>query len=244
MSELEALNPEQVNQFREMGYLVVENRIPEKILRDIRAEIERFEVEACGMEASNDRLDLEDSHSPDDPRLRRIKLPHKICEPVGELLHSDHILAPVRDLIGPDLRLHTSKLNMKSAGFGAAVEWHQDFAFYPHTNDDVLADRRPDRRHGRIRERPTHGRSRGRIRGRSWTTMRKAYSSARWTLRRSWLRHGTTPRRIGGILPARSRSITAASLHGSALNTSDRRPAACSVFRDHGGGRVSRSWVP
>ena len=52
---------------------------------------------------------------------------------------SDAILAPARDLIGPDLRLHTTKLNMKSAGFGAAVEWHQDMAFYPHTNDDVLA---------------------------------------------------------------------------------------------------------
>ncbi len=56
-----------------------------------------------------------------------------------DLMYSDHVLAPVRDLIGPDLRLHTTKLNMKSAGYGAAVEWHQDFAFYPHTNDDVLA---------------------------------------------------------------------------------------------------------
>src|SRR3546814_12432932 len=28
---------------------------------------------------------------------------------------------------------------MKSAGYGAAVEWHQDWAFYPHTNDDILA---------------------------------------------------------------------------------------------------------
>ena len=28
---------------------------------------------------------------------------------------------------------------MKSAGYGAAVEWHQDYAFYPHTNDDILA---------------------------------------------------------------------------------------------------------
>jgi ectoine hydroxylase-related dioxygenase (phytanoyl-CoA dioxygenase family) len=54
-------------------------------------------------------------------------------------MRSDWILAPVRDLIGPDLRLHTSKLNMKSAQFGAAVEWHQDWAFYPHTNDDILA---------------------------------------------------------------------------------------------------------
>jgi len=54
-------------------------------------------------------------------------------------MYSDHILAPARDLIGPNLRLHTTKLNMKSAGNGAAIEWHQDYAFYPHTNDDILA---------------------------------------------------------------------------------------------------------
>ena len=58
---------------------------------------------------------------------------------IRDLMFSDHVLAPARDLIGPDLRLHTTKLNMKSANYGAAIEWHQDFAFYPHTNDDVLA---------------------------------------------------------------------------------------------------------
>jgi len=42
-------------------------------------------------------------------------------------------------LLGPDLRLHSSKLNMKAARYGSPVEWHQDWAFYPHTNDDVLA---------------------------------------------------------------------------------------------------------
>ena len=42
-------------------------------------------------------------------------------------------------LLGPGLRLHGSKLNMKSAQYGSPVEWHQDWAFYPHTNDDVLA---------------------------------------------------------------------------------------------------------
>lgn len=91
------------------------------------------------MTASNDRLDLEDTHTTDDPRLRRIKLPHTISDVFRNLMYSDHILAPARDLIGPDLRLHTTKLNMKSAGYGAAVEWHQDYAFYPHTNDDILA---------------------------------------------------------------------------------------------------------
>ena len=28
---------------------------------------------------------------------------------------------------------------MKCAGFGAPVEWHQDWAFYPHTNDNLAA---------------------------------------------------------------------------------------------------------
>ncbi|MEP3046061.1 MAG: phytanoyl-CoA dioxygenase family protein [Roseibium sp.] len=135
----EVLTEAQIKWYGETGFLVLERRLPNEILASIRAEISRFEEEARGMTASNDRLDLEDSHTLDQPRLRRIKLPHKISDVARELMYSDHILGPARDLIGPDLRLHTSKLNMKSAGYGAAVEWHQDYAFYPHTNDDILA---------------------------------------------------------------------------------------------------------
>ncbi len=133
------LSAEQQAFYKENGYLVLQHRIPGDVIAAIRSEIARFEEEARGMTESNARLDLEDSHTPDAPRIRRIKLPHTISDVARELMYSDHVLAPVRDLIGPDLRLHTTKLNMKSAGYGAAVEWHQDFAFYPHTNDDVLA---------------------------------------------------------------------------------------------------------
>jgi phytanoyl-CoA hydroxylase len=45
----------------------------------------------------------------------------------------------MKDLWGPDIRFDAAKLNMKCAGFGAPVEWHQDWAFYPHTNDDLAA---------------------------------------------------------------------------------------------------------
>ena len=136
---MEVLSNAQVEAYRETGGLVVEGRLSAQQLTQIRDEISRFEEEARGMTASNDRLDLEDSHTPERPRIRRIKLPHTTSKVINEIMYSDAILAPVRDLIGPDLRLHTTKLNMKCAGFGAAVEWHQDFAFYPHTNDDVLA---------------------------------------------------------------------------------------------------------
>ncbi|WP_415922726.1 phytanoyl-CoA dioxygenase family protein [Tateyamaria sp. SN6-1] len=136
---MECLTPAQKASYDANGYLLMERRIPDDWLTRIRDEIARFEAEAATMTASNDRLDLEDSHTAADPRLRRIKLPHTISDVFRELMYSDHVLAPARDLIGPNLRLHTSKLNMKSAGYGAAVEWHQDYAFYPHTNDDILA---------------------------------------------------------------------------------------------------------
>jgi len=135
----EVLSEEQVRFYRDSGYVVLERRIPADVMDGLRAEIARFVEEARGLTVSNERLDLEDSHRPDAPRVRRIKLPHRLSPVFDGLLRSDWVLAPVRDLIGPDLRLHTSKLNMKSAGYGAAVEWHQDWAFYPHTNDDILA---------------------------------------------------------------------------------------------------------
>ena len=136
---MEALTPEQKAFYEENGYLVLDRRLASEDIEAIRSEIARFEDMARGMSASDDRLDLEDSHSPETPRVRRIKRPDTGSEPIARIMRSDAILAPVRDLIGPDLRLQTSKLNMKKAGYGAAVEWHQDWAFYPHTNDDVLA---------------------------------------------------------------------------------------------------------
>jgi hypothetical protein len=71
--------------------------------------------------------------------MRRIKAPHKVDPFFGGLVRSAGILQPVKDLLGPSVRFLNSKLNMKSAGYGAAVELHQDWAFYPYTNDDVLA---------------------------------------------------------------------------------------------------------
>jgi ectoine hydroxylase-related dioxygenase (phytanoyl-CoA dioxygenase family) len=135
----EVITQQQKEFYDENGYLVLENRISGTILESIRGEIAKFQETARGLTEATDQIDLEDSHSPETPRIRRIKLPHTHNAVMRDLMYSDHVLAPARDLIGPDLRLHTSKLNMKCGGYGAAVEWHQDFAFYPHTNDNVLA---------------------------------------------------------------------------------------------------------
>ncbi|MEM8812921.1 MAG: phytanoyl-CoA dioxygenase family protein [Pseudomonadota bacterium] len=125
--------------YAENGYLVIESVLSKDAVAQCVEEIERFRSEAAGLAASNDRIDLEDSHTPDNPRIRRIKDPFENSPVFREIIRSEAILEPVRDLLGPDLRLHGSKLNMKSAAYGAPVEWHQDWAFYPHTNDSMLA---------------------------------------------------------------------------------------------------------
>ena len=71
--------------------------------------------------------------------MRRIKTPHAHHPDYGALVKHPKIIEVLADLWGPNIRFDTAKLNLKSAGFGASVEWHQDWAFYPHTNDDLAA---------------------------------------------------------------------------------------------------------
>jgi phytanoyl-CoA hydroxylase len=106
---------------------------------EVRRMVDGIVADAGKVATHTEVYDLEDSHSSEQPRVRRIKTPHKHFPFFAELTRNPRITAILAQLLGHDIRLHGSKLNMKSAGFGAAVEWHQDWAFFPHTNDDVLA---------------------------------------------------------------------------------------------------------
>ena len=136
---MEFLNAQQVNRYREDGYLVLEAHLPQGIIDQAHAEIARLSAHAEKLVESDELIDVEQSHTPEAPRIRRIKRPDLQSEFFNSLMRSKHILGPARDLLGPNIRMHTAKLNMKKAEYGAPVQWHQDFAFYPHTNDDVLA---------------------------------------------------------------------------------------------------------
>jgi len=133
------LNAAQIEAYDKVGGILVENAVAPVLLDQLKAITDEFVSRARGVSKNNEVYDLEESHTPDDPRVRRLKEPVN-CDPFyWELVRSAGVIDPVRQLIGPNLRLHGSKLNMKFAQYGAAVEWHQDWAFYPHTNDDLLA---------------------------------------------------------------------------------------------------------
>ena len=133
------LTKAQIDEYNEVGAIVVPNVLSPDEVRHLRAVTDGFVDRARGLTAHNEIYDLEDSHSPANPRVRRIKQAHLHDPAYGALTRHPKIVAVLQDLWGPDIRFDTAKLNLKSAGFGAPVEWHQDWAFYPHTNDDLAA---------------------------------------------------------------------------------------------------------
>lgn len=133
------LTPQQVDLYRREGYLVVHDVLDATELKRLHEATLTLLEGARGVSDHTDLYDLEDSHTPESPRVRRLKLPHRHHPAFAELIRSPKVLALLTPLLGPSVRMHTCKLNLKSAAFGAPVEWHQDWAFYPHTNDDVLA---------------------------------------------------------------------------------------------------------
>lgn len=134
-----ALTPEQVAFYRENGYLLVENAVTPAQLDAMRKVTYDLIDRSRAVSESDDVFDLDDGHSAEHPRLTRIKLPHKQHPVYWDTLLNSRITGVLKTLLGPDVALSTSKLNTKAPGGGAAVEWHQDWAFYPHTNDDLLA---------------------------------------------------------------------------------------------------------
>lgn len=129
----------QIEEYNDRGAIVVPDVLTIDEVARLRRVTDGFVDAARGLSGHTEIYDLEDSHTADAPRVRRIKAPHLHHPEYARLVTHPRIIAVLQDLWGPDIRFDTAKLNMKSAGFGAAVEWHQDWAFYPHTNDDLAA---------------------------------------------------------------------------------------------------------
>lgn len=133
------LTREQIDFYNTNGFLAVEGVYSPQEMKEARAVVEEFVERSRAVTAHTDVFDLEPGHSAAEPRVRRIKSPYLHHPTFERLVRHERMLDVVAALIGPGVRLHGNKLNMKSGGYGSAVEWHQDFAFYPHSNDDLLA---------------------------------------------------------------------------------------------------------
>ena len=133
------ISDEDVQRYHRDGYLVVPDVLSAQDIEDLRQATDGFVEQSRQATAHTAVFDLEPGHSPADPRVRRIKSPHLQHDAYARMVRHPGIVAVLCRLWGPNVRFDTSKLNLKAAGFGSPVEWHQDWAFYPHTNDDLAA---------------------------------------------------------------------------------------------------------
>ncbi|HJQ58459.1 MAG TPA: phytanoyl-CoA dioxygenase family protein [Vineibacter sp.] len=140
------LTADQIDDFRRDGYLVVPDAVTPAQLAALRAEI------AGWVEASREhrtpfgpptidgrpRFDMGTEHTAEKPALRRINNPSDISEAYLEVMRRSRMTDMVTDLIGPDVKFHHCKINLKLTGAKTEVLYHQDFAYTPHTNDDIV----------------------------------------------------------------------------------------------------------
>lgn len=134
-----SLTQAQIDAYDRDGFIVLADVLSGDEIAELRRVTDDFVEGSRSIAAHTDVYDLEPGHSATDPRVRRIKVPHKQADIYDRVMRHPTILAALQQLLSPAIRFDTSKLNMKSPGYGAAVEWHQDWAFYPHTNDDLAA---------------------------------------------------------------------------------------------------------
>src|SRR6266550_1705763 len=133
------LTDAQIAGYHRDGYLAVPRLIETDRVEALRRLTDAFVERARGVSHSDAVFDLDPRHTAAAPVLRRIKNPADHDPLYAWVALESPILDVVAELIGPSLRFHHSKLNLKGGHIGAPVEVHQDAAFYPHSNDDVLA---------------------------------------------------------------------------------------------------------
>lgn len=139
------LTRDQIDGFWRDGYLVAQGGATESQLAALNAQLDAW-IEESRAHAANygetvdgkARFDLEPDGGGGGTRLRRVSNPAEISDAFRDAVVNAPLVDMVADLIGPNLKFHNCKLNMKLPGGSTRVGWHQDHPYDPHTNDDVV----------------------------------------------------------------------------------------------------------
>ena len=122
----------------EDGCLTVPGHVGAAWLDRLRAVVAAKIEESRALTVSDDQFDLAPDHCADKPNIRRLRKAVDRHPDLWEFARSPEVVDLVADLVGPDVRFHSSKLNFKWSDGGEPVRWHQDIQAWPHTNFAVL----------------------------------------------------------------------------------------------------------
>ena len=140
------LTQDQVDRYERDGYLVIENAVSADQLNRFRSELANWVEESSTHTApygeptidGRPRFDMGAEHTTEHPALRRVNNPSDVSKTYFEVMSDARTVDMVADLIGATVKVHHCKINQKCPGANTTVHYHQDFAFTPHSNDDVV----------------------------------------------------------------------------------------------------------
>lgn len=139
------LTDKKVEEFWRDGYVVIKDAVAAPQLEQLRAALQKWIDESRSHEApygetidGRARFDLARSHHASAPALRRVNNPQEIDSTYAEIAFDGRFVDMITDLVGPDLKFHHAKINLKRPASETRVGWHQDFSYTPHSNDHVV----------------------------------------------------------------------------------------------------------
>jgi len=133
-----SLTTDQVDHYRRDGYIVLESFFDSAVMSEVDDLVQRITDEAISSGKVEGVMELEPEQDGEIPRPRRILSPFELDEGFRLIASDKRLLDCIEALVGPDIYINLSKLNFKPARVGSVVQWHQDLAYYPHTNDDLV----------------------------------------------------------------------------------------------------------
>src|SRR6478672_8423089 len=99
------LSESHVQAYRRDGVIVVPDVLDGQVLARMRQVVAELVAGAANTSQHTDVYDLEPGHTPESPRVRRIKAPHKVHAVFDEVVRSPQVIAILKALLGPGLRL-------------------------------------------------------------------------------------------------------------------------------------------
>jgi ectoine hydroxylase-related dioxygenase (phytanoyl-CoA dioxygenase family) len=139
------LGQREIDTFWRDGYVCVENALSPEQLAALRAQLDTWIEESRHHPGpfgetfdGRPRFDVAPSHCVQSPALRRVDNPQCVSEVFAQVAFDSRLTDMVADLIGPNVKFHHAKINAKLPGNETRVEYHQDFPYTPHTNDDLV----------------------------------------------------------------------------------------------------------
>ena len=130
------LTPEQIEFYKENGFLHVKGFVDQASIATIRGDIEGIHERMASQpsaERPNAYVTWEALPEGEPKKIRQLMGSQHVSTTINELISSDKMIGAMVDLLGDEVELFHSKLMMKAAKKGSFTPWHSDWGYWRNT---------------------------------------------------------------------------------------------------------------